>query len=234
MILCIPQDSCSAAYTEKKGGETVAKRNRRRRSLALLLFAMLLLTGSFLYAEWRIAPALSALAAQKAHSLALQQMGEAARAELADSAAADYQQLMHIERDSHGYITLLVMDTAMVNQVVSGVILRVEEGLANMDREDLAIPLGSVTGSDLFSGMGPDLSFRMVTAASPTVTMEDHFLSAGVNQTLHSIYLHMETEIRIIVPFSDERVKVSTDLLLAEGIIVGYTPDTYLSLTPER
>ena len=66
------------------------------------------------------------------------------------------------------------------------------------------------------------------------MTMEDSFLSAGVNQTLHSIYLHVETDIRIIVPFSNQTVKAKTDLLLAEGIIVGYTPDTYLSLTPTK
>ena len=203
----------------------------RRKKLLRLLCLSLFLLGLAVYAEWRLAPRLAVLAAQQAHAMAMAEVAKAARQEIAQAEAVNYQELMHFERDEQGYITLLTMDTALVNQVMSDTALTVEASLEDMSKEKLSLPLGVLSGSEILSGFGPEISFRMRAASAPTITLEDDFLSAGINQTLHSIYLNIKTEIRIIVPFSEETTEVEVRLLLAEGIIVGYTPDTYLSLT---
>ena len=65
---------------------------------------------------------------------------------------------------------------------------------------------------------------------APQAELRDSFTAAGVNQTRHSIYLELSCGIRVISPFSRQELLVSTTMLLAEGIIVGYVPDTYLSI----
>ena len=60
--------------------------------------------------------------------------------------------------------------------------------------------------------------------------MKSEFQSAGINQTLHKIYLDVSCNVRVLTPFSSIDEKVINQVLLAESVIVGNIPDTYYNL----
>jgi sporulation protein YunB len=62
------------------------------------------------------------------------------------------------------------------------------------------------------------------------VKIIDNFESAGINQTRHSIYLSFDTNVRIVIPTKSGDALVATQVPLAETIIVGTVPTTYVSL----
>ena len=102
-----------------------------------------------------------------------------------------------------------------------------------MDKESntsFRIPLGSFTGSKLLSGIGPEIPFRMSSVGNVETDLRSEFSSAGVNQTLHRIYLQVECNVAILTPFNVIEKKIANQVLLAEAVIVGTVPETYYNL----
>jgi len=208
--------------------------SRRRRRRALLITAVLILcVALFFMAERRLAPAMQTAALQQSHTLAMAAMSEAIRDQIAlNPGVGDYQQLMYVERDDNGRITLMVMDTQLMNRLISSVVLDSEQRMLQLTKQRLTLPLLSLTGSQIFAGMGPEVRFSFRMSSAPELLLKDEFTDAGVNQTRHRIYVELTTRLRVIAPFSRAEETVTATVLLAEGIIVGYTPDTYVNIGP--
>ena len=117
-----------------------------------------------------------------------------------------------------------------LNTLVAGLIEDIDSALNNLGEQELTVPLMSVTGSKLLSSIGPDIPIHISGIATPSVKLSDSFVSAGINQTKHSIYLEVEAELQVAVPFQQETCTVATKVLLAEGIFIGDVPETFLQL----
>lgn len=60
------------------------------------------------------------------------------------------------------------------------------------------------------------------------VNFGTEFEHAGINQTRHRVYLIVNTEAKVIVPFNSSNMHVTTYLPVAETIIVGKIPENYI------
>ena len=67
------------------------------------------------------------------------------------------------------------------------------------------------------------------------------FQSAGINQTLHKLYIDVKAEVSIITPIDEPTITVKAEVLVCENLIVGEVPniffdgktvDDLLDLTP--
>jgi hypothetical protein len=72
---------------------------------------------------------------------------------------------------------------------------------------------------------------KIIPAKQVTVEVENRFEQAGINQTRHLINFKINSRIKIAVPLVDKDVEVATTIPLADTIIVGSVPDTYLNFT---
>ena len=90
--------------------------------------------------------------------------------------------------------------------------------------------MGSFFGSKLFAGMGPDINIKMKTSGSLDTDLRSEFTSAGINQTLHRIYLEVKCKVTILTPFETIDEEIYNQVLLAEGLIVGDVPNSYYNL----
>ena len=192
----------------------------------LLVFSF---CGGLLALEAAVAPNLQALAYQAVHNDATRLLAECVRQQTEEySAISDYSSLMTISRAEDGSISMLSVDTALVNGFSSGLLLDIEESLKDMDKQKITVPLLAVTGSRLLATFGPELPVKVRGAAMPRVELKDTFTSAGINQTRHSIYLQVTAELMVTVPFDSRVYDISSTVLLAEGIIIGNIPETYV------
>ncbi len=210
------------------------KSARRRRKLPfgikLFLLAAFLL-AVILLAESRLTPIIEAEAMQQVHNLTLTKISEAVKRQVnAHPQAGNYHTLMQIERDEAGRIVLMAADSALLNTLVADIVIDLEQSLDELSEEKLQIPLFAASGSKLFASLGPDIPVGISGIATPNVTLTDSFVSAGINQVKHSIYLEAETQIQVVVPFGRQTATVSTQILLAEGIIIGDIPETFVQL----
>ena len=102
--------------------------------------------------------------------------------------------------------------------------------LGGMDSDALSVPLGTLTGQPLLSGVGPSVRVRVDSVGEVTADYANSFTAAGVNQTLHRVCLDINATVRLFLPGEILPVSVASSVCVAETVIVGETPDTYLNL----
>lgn len=142
-----------------------------------------------------------------------------------------YQDFVMIHTDTEGHITLMQADTVRVNKFASTTTLAVEKTLENLRWQSFSIPLGQVLGLPLLSNFGPKITYHIMPVGTVRVNVLDKFESAGINQTKHSIYLALDTNVRIVVPSKSGETTVTSQLPLVESIIVGSVPNTFVNVT---
>lgn len=92
------------------------------------------------------------------------------------------------------------------------------------------IPLGYMTKNLMFYNLGPKININMSQIGNITSDYESIFESAGINQTRHKIYLNVHMKMRVVVPLNSKEVEISSQIPIAETIIVGKIPDTSINL----
>ena len=139
-----------------------------------------------------------------------------------------YDDLVVIERDSGGTITALITDTAAMNVLRGQLLERLLEELDGIHVSDIQIPLGSLLDIDILWAKGPNLKVHGMSVGTVCAEFESEFTDAGVNQTLHRIWLEVEVPLTLILPGDRVETQVTSRLCTAETVIVGKVPDTYL------
>ena len=70
----------------------------------------------------------------------------------------------------------------------------------------------------------------MMTDGTVETDLRTEFVEAGINQTLHRIYLEVRCNVNILTPYNTISEIVTNQILLTEGVIIGNIPDTYYNL----
>lgn len=78
--------------------------------------------------------------------------------------------------------------------------------------------------------MGPDIKIKMLTDGNVLTDLKSEFKEAGINQTLHRLYLEVECNVTILTPYETITETIVNQVLLIEGVIVGNIPDAYYNL----
>lgn len=138
-----------------------------------------------------------------------------------------YEDLCSITKDINGNITLISANVIPVNEIISDVAIKIQDELNNTENSKFYIRLGSFTGNKLLSGRGPNIEVKMSTVGNVETDLRSEFISSGINQTLHKIYLQVDCNVIVLTPFDNVEQKISNQVLLAEAVIVGITPETY-------
>ena len=144
-----------------------------------------------------------------------------------DSGRIDYEQLVDFDKDAEGHVTALRSNMAAFNRLQASIADDILQRMAEVSSTDLAIPIGTLTGSPLLAGRGPCLRVRMQSVGTATARFDNQFSSAGINQTRHRIILDVDVHVSILLPGFSTTTKFSNTYSVAETVIVGSVPDNY-------
>jgi len=75
---------------------------------------------------------------------------------------------------------------------------------------------------------------QVIMLTSSLVRFDNALSSTGINQSRHAITLKADVDIDILIPWETISTTVETDILIAETVIVGRVPNTYVHLTEEH
>lgn len=198
--------------------------NKKAAKLLLILSIIGLIIGVIVKA---VAPVFNKLCTEKAKSIATIITNDETTNAIRDY---EYSDFIVIHKDETGNILMLESNMKNINIVISDVANRIQVSINNTKEEDVNISLGSFTGVSLLSGSGIKVPIRMSTVGNVKTDVKSEFKSKGINQTLHRLYLQIETEISILTPFNTIHESITNQLILAENIIVGEIPETYYNL----
>ncbi|MBO4569732.1 MAG: sporulation protein YunB [Clostridia bacterium] len=139
-----------------------------------------------------------------------------------------YDDLVNVTTDSSGKISLIQANSIQIN-ALSKLIGRVTiSSLNELVKVPIKIPLGAFSGIPLLAGVGPKIPLNVYPYGDVSCRFESKFISAGINQTQHKIYLYVSCNINVIIPFSSLKVLTNSEVLICESVILGEIPDTFL------
>ena len=207
--------------------EPAIRRGRGLALSALLGVGLALLVIAAL--DNALRPIVTTLAQAKTENVVTGIINDAVIETLSAEAVA-YQDLVTLERDSSGQVTLLSTNSAKLNALRTQILQTVLEKVDALNSEDLGIPLGSITGLSTASDWGPDLPVQVLATATPTAEFRNVFTSEGINQTLHQVMLDVQVKITLLIPGGKTDTQVNAEVCVAETLLLGQVPDTYLEL----
>lgn len=202
------------------------KKGKKRLLKLLGLLLPFALLGLLIFTGQNIRPMLSATAAYHASVYATDLMNEAVKAELEKLQG---QELVHIQHNEMTNITSVTLDMLRINQLKTGVTKRIMEELRSEEEEIVEVPLGTLLGSELFSGRGPLVPLILSPMGLASIQMRSGMRQAGINQVLHEVVLSVEVEVSAILPGFSAEARAASDYLIAQTVIVGNVPDRYSS-----
>ena len=140
-----------------------------------------------------------------------------------------YDYFVTIDRDESGAVTAIKANMARINALSSELLSDIVEA-ADRGELSLSIPLGNILGSSLLLGKGPDIPVDITLLTSSRVDFKNEISAAGINQTKHEMKLDVVVDIDVVLPWRTVSTQVVTEILIAETVIVGEVPQTYLDL----
>ena len=197
----------------------------------LLILLAGLLASAFLL-DLRIRPYIQSISSYQAQIYGTRVINDAIYEELA-SENIRYDNLVTLTQNGQGQITSLQTDMVALGRLRGRVTEAVIQEIDEMEEQQIAIALGTLSGVQLLSGRGPDVHLRVEPAGYLTSEVENRFESAGINQTCHQIMLLLDMRVMAIIPGYTTSTEIHTEYCLAETVIVGTVPDTLLTLSGE-
>jgi sporulation protein YunB len=187
---------------------------------------LVVIVSSILFVEGNLTRVVLSLAQAQARAMAVRILNEAA-AELLASGEVTYDTLMHVTADESGRVRLIQANTPEMNRLAAKVSIMSQEKLQATRDQVVRVPLGSALGMTLFAGAGPRIEVQVLPVGSVQVEFHTDFQTAGINQTRHRISLTLTAAMQLVIPTGAQKMEVTTQVAMAESIIVGEVPDTF-------
>lgn len=200
--------------------------HRRRAALLVLTFSFLAaaLTPASLYLR-KVA---GEMALSDASDIVTIQINETI-AKMMEDGRFEYDYFVTVQKDDAGRISAITANMPRINllssEILSDIVERAEGGTL-----EIGVPLGNLTGLSLLLGRGPRIPVRIIMLTSSRADFRNEIASAGINQTKHQIILEVFVDIDILMPWETVSAQVVSEILVAETVIVGAVPETYLNL----
>lgn len=139
-----------------------------------------------------------------------------------------YDRIVYFEKDLNGRITALKTNMSEVNRLKTDILNIINDEILALDTSDIGIPLGSLFLPELFSGKGPAIPVHILSIRNSDAVFTSNFSQAGINQTLHQLTMEVSVDVAVLVLGQTSSFTVTSEVVVAETVIVGDVPQTFL------
>ena len=203
-------------------------RKKRIRRRLLIVVVLLLAVSAFYLMRFRMVPMIRELAKTRVSNEASTAINRAIIRQI-DSDNIHYDRIVYLEKNVQGTISAIKTNMAEVNRLKSEILEAVDEEIMEISVSEIGLPLGSVIMPELFSGKGPSLPVRVMSVSTSDAAFNSEFSAAGINQTLHQLLISVSATMTVLTPLGTQNVTTDTQVIVAETVIVGAVPQTYLN-----
>ena len=139
-----------------------------------------------------------------------------------------YDRIVYFEKDLNGRITALKTNMSEVNRLKTAILNLINDEILALDTADIGIPVGSLILPEFLAGKGPNIPVHILSIRNSDADFTSDFVEAGINQTLHQLNMHISVDVSILVLGQTNSFTVTSQVVVAETIIVGQVPETFL------
>ena len=201
---------------------------RKRWKLKLYCWlALLVSVGIFVLVRIRLWPVVMELAKTQVVNTTSDLINDAISEQIAEG-NIQYDRIVYFEKDLNGRITALKTNMSEVNRLKTAILNLINDEILAMDTSHLGIPMGDLVLPEILSDRGPEIPIRILSIRNSDASFGSKFTEAGINQTLHQLTMEVSVDVAILVLGQTQSFTVSSQVVVAETIIVGNVPDTLL------
>ena len=200
---------------------------RIRRFFRTILILMILAIGALLLFRDRYRDTIRELAHTQVANATSDLINDAIDGQI-ELGNIQYDRIVYFEKDLNGRITALKTNMSEVNRLKTNILNLINDEILAMDTSHLGVPLGSLFLPEFFSGKGPAIPVQIISIRNSDASFGSDFREAGINQTMHQLSMEVLVDVSVLVLGETESFTVTSQVVVAETIIVGDVPDTYL------
>lgn len=204
------------------------RRRKKIRRLTIVSIFCLFVLAVLLYLENVVNPVVVNLTRQEIFSLSTSAVSDAVYDVLSDSNIT-YDDLVEVEYNGEDMVSVIHLNTVKLNVLARQFYQVAQNYLNKMGQNGVNIPLGAFTGLPFLSGVGPKVNIKLLPVGAMSSNFESSFLSAGINQTNHLLYINLNASVSLVLPAYSSTIDSVTEVLVAESVIVGAVPEVYMS-----
>jgi sporulation protein YunB len=138
-----------------------------------------------------------------------------------------YDRMVYFEKDLDGKITALKTNMTEVNRLKTAILNLINDEILALDTTDIHIPIGSLLLPEFLSGRGYGIPIQVLSIRNSDASFRSYFSEAGINQTLQQLTMDVSVDVSVLVLGKTENFTVTSQVVVAETIIVGQVPDTF-------
>lgn len=202
-------------------------RRRFKKGKWLAILALIFLIWGFFSIRSRLWPVVMSLAETQIINTTSDLINDAIVDQIANG-NIQYDRIVYFEKDLNGRITALKTNMAEVNRLKTDILNLINDEILAQDTDHLGVALGSLVLPEFLSGKGPEIPVKILSIRNSDATFKSYFSEAGINQTLQQLTMDVIVDVTILVLGQTREFSVSSQVVVAETVIVGDVPDTYL------
>lgn len=198
-----------------------------RRIIGFCIIASIALIIVFFLLRSRYHGVISSLSQTQVKNVTSDLINDAIDSQIRDG-TIQYDRMVYFEKDLEGKITALKTNMSEVNRLKTDLLNLINDEILAMDSEHLGIPLGSLILPEVFGGKGPMIPVQILTIRNSEAEFYSEFSQAGINQTLQKLYMQVSVDVAVLVLGNVDDFTISSQVVIAETVIVGQVPDMFL------
>ena len=206
---------------------------KKPKKLIFILFYVILFTFIIVLIDFKIRPIIKTMSAYQAKVYSNKIINDAIYEELVEEKII-YSNIVNISFDENGQVSSLQTDIISLNRLRSRIVNSVIKSLHEIDHQEIRIPIGTLTGVQLLSGRGKKILFKIIPTGYIETSLSNKFDTAGINQTRHQIMLNLKLTVTAIIPGFSTTTDISSNICLAETVIVGTVPDAFTEVLDDQ
>lgn len=163
-----------------------SSKNPKNKKKLILVFIVLCLLSSVVMVVKAVSPLFNQICREKALSTATMITNQVTSRVMAKYGYSDF---ITIHRDTENNINIIQSNIVNINNFISDVTEQIQKEIDHTPEEDISIRMGSFTGISILAGRGTKVPIKISTVGNIKTDVKSEFNNAGINQTLHRLYL---------------------------------------------
>ncbi|MGM9988666.1 MAG: sporulation protein YunB, partial [Bacillaceae bacterium] len=159
----------------------------------------------------------------------------------------DKKNLITSTVDNQGKIASVDFDATIINQFLARLTKAIEENMQVSSLKQIAteeigeevavdskkremvleVPLGMVTGNTILGSLGPNIPISFQVIGDVVTDVKKSIQPYGINNALVDVSVHVEADLKVVIPFETELSKIKMDIPVTMRVIQGEVPNWY-------
>lgn len=206
--------------------KTKPKRSKKAKIFVWLLVVFVVLGLALWYMYAVVNPVIVQTSEAKIKSLAQHTLTNAVLSVVSTNDV--FNNLIKYQYNDNNEVSIISVNSYDANLMARQISNLAQTQLDSATATGVEVHLGAFTGISIFATSGPLVRVNLTPIGTVTVSFKSEFTSAGINQTLHKIFVNVQSSVYVVLPSANPKIDAATEVLITETVIVGKIPLTYL------